>query len=205
MNLCKLSPDELTEYIFQSHQPVQADLIMMFGTRIKKGRDVVFDLWNQNYAPLVLITGGRNKQTREIEADIISQYLIKRGMPSEVIIKESYASNTLENALFSALLLDKIGQLDRIEKILIVVKNFHARRCLMTCRKWFPVDKKFYAITYNSYDFTKDNWQEDSDGKIRVPEEYSKIQQYLKKGNIVEIDQPNDVSSRLARFRKKEE
>jgi len=198
-----ISNEVLTEYIFQEHKPVKADLIMMFGTRIEKGRDVVFDLWQKQYAPRILITGGRNQVTREIEADATSQYLIERGVPTDIIIREPYATNTLENALFSSLLLDRMELLDDINKILIVVKNFHARRCLMTCRKWFPGNIKFYAITYASYDFTKDTWQDDENGRIRVPEEFEKIKKYLKKGDIIELDVIKDFNYVLSKSRKK--
>ena len=73
--------------------------------------------------------------------------------------------------------------------ITAVVKNYHARRALMTLRKHTPQNIHLKSAAYTSvhYPFTKENWYNSENGNKKVMEEVEKIKMYLAKGNLAEL------------------
>jgi len=57
----------------------------------------------------------------------------------------------------------------------------------MTLKKHFPKNIKFIPVSYQLYNFDKNNWFESTKGKEKILGEYSRIQKYLKKGDIEEL------------------
>ena len=119
----------------------------------------------------------------------MAEEAIKLGVTREDILIENRSANTLENVLFSLDLLDKELGLQNIKVITAVVKNYHARRALMTLRKYIPARIQLKAAAYMSdhYPFTKENWTESDPGKEKVFEEVEKIKTYLAKGDLAEL------------------
>jgi uncharacterized SAM-binding protein YcdF (DUF218 family) len=189
----ELTNEELTDYIFLETQelPKKADLILVLGTRIKSGLPLAAGLYAAGRAPRILVTGGINKTTGEREAEVMASELVKRGVPPAALLLEKRATNTLENILFSVDLLREVDLLQSVQKILLVVKNYHARRALMTAKRWFLNEVEFFPLSYNSWGFDRQNWWQKPHGRQAVYGEYAKIQRYLAKGDIAELD--NDI------------
>jgi len=160
----------------------------MFGTRITTGLSVVKNLWTQQLAPHILISGGINEVTGINEAHHLSGMLVQDGLPDEVILREDQSTNTKENNIFSIRLLENFGLMSSIKKVLLVVKNYHARRSVMCCRRWFPKDVKFYPIPYAPREFDRHNWHQYEIGRQYVEQEYDKISRYLAWGDLRELD-----------------
>lgn len=94
----------------------------------------------------------------------------------------------MENILFSRKVLDEKIDLKNIKSIIAIVKHCHSRRALMTIKKHFPKTIKLIPYPYEQYGFTKDNWHESEVGRKFVLGEKEKIEKYLKKGDIEEVD-----------------
>lgn len=178
---------KITNYIFIDSHFQKADLSIVFGTRCQEAIDKIFEIYRKKLVSKILVSGGINKVTGENEAEIMSQQLMNLGVHPEDIILENKSANSLENVLFSKKIIeDKIG-FKNIKRIIAVVKHYHSRRALMTLKKHFPRNVALVPITYEVYDFTKDNWFNSQNGKERVMSEWNKISKYLAKGDIEEI------------------
>ena len=99
------------------------------------------------------------------EADFESFILRQQGVPEEAILYERYSTNTAENASFAAKEVKRAGLLPKT--IIIVCKDFHARRCLMTFSHAFP-NAKLLICPVPAFDFDKTNWFSCAAGRLRV-------------------------------------
>lgn len=101
------------------------------------------------------------------------------GVPPIAILKEEKASNTFENACFSLEVLQQHGIVPK--KVVLVCKNYHARRALLTYQFLFPKETVFYVSPIvDRSGTTKQNWFLD-EGKIKlVMGEVEKIGKYFK-------------------------
>lgn len=179
---------EVTKYIFIEAKPQKADLIFIFGTATYKNvAEKAYELYKKGLASKIMISGGLNEITNENESKMISEELISLGVKRKDIILEDKSTNTLENVLFSKKVIEEKIGFKNIKKVLLVVKNYHSRRAMMTFKKYFPKSVEFLPIPYKVFDFTKSSWFETEKGKEKVVGEYNKIKQYLKEGDIEEL------------------
>lgn len=178
---------KITNYIFVNTGLEKADLALLFGTRHQEAVAAAFDLYERKLAPKILISGGTNRVTGENEAMVIADKLISMGLNKIDIISDDKSTNTLENVLFSKEVIKKTIGWDNVNRIIVVVKNYHSRRVLMTVKKHFPEGVKLLVASYEICEFNKNNWFESDKGKEKVLGEYEKIQKYLAKGDITEL------------------
>ncbi len=186
-----MTNNEITSFVFLEDNNPEGDIALVFGTVNAWAGSVTraAELYSRGLVPKLLVSGGPNEKWGITEGDWMKAKLIERGVPEGAILNENKSTNTLENAVFSRDLIDKEIGLQNIKTIIAVVKNYHARRALMTLRKHFPDHIKFKSAPYYSeyYGFTRDNWQDSSSGRDKVYEELEKIERYLAKGDIKEL------------------
>jgi len=178
---------KITDYIFLKSNPQRADLALVFGTRHQEAINKVYELYHNGLVSKILVSGGVNRVTGENEALEMTQKLIKLGVSQDDIILEDKSTNSLENVLFSKLIIEERIGFNRIKKIIAVVKHYHSRRALMTLKKHFPKNVELIPDTYKIYGFTKENWFKNEAGKEKVISEWNKIPEYLAKGYIEKL------------------
>ncbi len=103
------------------------------------------------------------------ECDFYEDVLIKNGVPETAIVREDKSGHTRANAEFAAAVLKERGI--PVEKIILVCKRFHARRCLMFFQSYFPETEILVVpadIEVGDMNITKDNWHTSSYGIKRV-------------------------------------
>ena len=183
--------EQITKYIFIDDADLRGDIAFVFGTwnAWKGSVEKAVELYKKGLTPKMIFSGGVNKKTRVIEGEAMAEEAIKLGVLREDVFIENKSTNTLENVLFSLNVIDKNLGLKNIKVIIAVVKNYHARRALMTLRKHIPahIQLKSAAYTSDYYPFTKDNWSTSDLGKEKVLEEVQKIKVYLAKGDLTEL------------------
>lgn len=177
---------KITKYIFIESKPEKADLVFVFGTRHKEVVLKVFELYKNKLISKILISGGKNRITHENEADMLSQELIRLGIKKEDILLEDESTNSLENVLFSKKVIEEKIGFNNIKKMIVVTKNYHIRRALMTIKKHFPKNIEILPVSYD-IGFNKENWFNDEVDKKKVFSEYNKIKEYLEKGDIEDL------------------
>lgn len=182
---------EITNYIFLDDKKPNGDIALVFGTwnAWKESVEKTAELYKKGFVPKIIVSGGANPINGVIESDLMAIELEKLGVAKKDILIENKSTNTLENVLFSIAVIDKELGLQNIHIIIAVVKNYHARRALMTLRKHAPQNIQLKPAAYATahYPFTKENWYDTKDGNKKVMEEVEKIKIYLAKSSLVEL------------------
>ena len=93
--------------------------------------DHVVELWPNDVAPLVVVTGGNLPGDRFTEAESSAAYLVERGVPESAILSEDEGSTTFESLEAVARLLAERG----LDEVLIVTDPYHALRSKLTAKE----------------------------------------------------------------------
>ncbi len=93
--------------------------------------DHAFDLYEQGYAPLIALTGGKMPGDAFTEAESGAQYLIERGVPASDLVWENEGRSTWQSMQGVT---DVLDQRD-VESVLIVTDGFHLMRSELMARK----------------------------------------------------------------------
>ena len=86
----------------------------------------------KNPEALIVVSGGQG-QGAITEAEAMRRFLINRGVPEELIIKEDRSTNTYENITFSKAILD--GIFDGEYNVVIITNAFHIYRAVTFARR----------------------------------------------------------------------
>ena len=116
------------------------DAIVVMGAAQYDGRpspqlaarlDHVLELWPTGVAPLIVVTGGNLPGDRFTEAESSANYLVARGVPESVILRENEGSTTFESLESVAAILEARG----LEEVLIVTDPYHSLRSKLTAQE----------------------------------------------------------------------
>lgn len=114
-----------------------AEAIVVLGGGLKPGGslgistrervDYGIHLFKVGFGEYLILSGG-DKASGRVEAEKMYKLVLNKGIPSQVVLKESGSSNTHENALYTKKILSRY----RIEeKIILVTSPYHMRRALL--------------------------------------------------------------------------
>ncbi|MBR2548014.1 MAG: YdcF family protein [Eubacterium sp.] len=119
------------------------DYVIIHGAGLKDGKQVTrlladrldkaIAVYRKDPTPPVMIpSGGKGSDERTSEADAMAAYLIEKGIPEDMIIKEDESATTLENLKNSkAIIESRPGP----HYTALVTSNYHVYRALRYCRK----------------------------------------------------------------------
>ena len=120
--------------------PQPADAIVVMGAAQYNGRpsavfrarlDHALTLYEDGYAPLIVMTGGKMPGDVYTEAETGAQYLIDRGVPADRIVWENESRDSWQNMQGVARVLDGTD----VESLLIVSDGFHLLRSELMARE----------------------------------------------------------------------
>ncbi|MCD8333886.1 MAG: YdcF family protein [Clostridiales bacterium] len=95
--------------------------------------DAALDYLDDHPDMTVVVTGGMGDDEPVSEASCMADYLVEGGFPREQIMLEESATNTLENLLYSARLLQNQGY--STENLLVVSNGAHVARVKLLARR----------------------------------------------------------------------
>jgi len=157
-----LSPDnyvlaeKLWNYHHVNHRLEKCDCILALGSHDLRVAERAADLYNQGWAPLVIMSGGLGNFTKETwtesEADKFAAIAIEKGVPADKILIENKSTNTGENILFTQRLLAEKGIYP--DSFMLVQKPYMERRAYATFKKHWPEKKLLVTspqISFNKY------------------------------------------------------
>ncbi len=113
--------------------PQQADAIVVLGAAQFNGRpsrvfqarlDHALTLYDQGYAPVIVVTGGKMPGDAYTEAETAELYLIDRGVPASSILSEQEGRDTWQSMQGVADVLEGRG----VDSLLIVSDGYHLLR-----------------------------------------------------------------------------
>ncbi|MEW9698856.1 YdcF family protein [Paenibacillus sp. SI8] len=120
----------------QQALPGQVDVGIVLGASLRKDLpsgglqerlDLAVSLYNQGKFPHVIVSGGLDHNGSKLtEAEGMRNYLVKKGIPQNLILLEPKATSTYENLLFSKQIMDEQGLVSSI----IVTHQYHGSRSL---------------------------------------------------------------------------
>ncbi|HEX5616667.1 MAG TPA: YdcF family protein [Acidimicrobiia bacterium] len=86
--------------------------------------DHAVDLYDDDIAPLIVVTGGRREGDRFTEATAAATYLHTRGVPDDAILRETTGSSSWESLAATARILDDRG----LDRVVLVSDPYHSAR-----------------------------------------------------------------------------
>ncbi|MGA9279564.1 YdcF family protein, partial [Ilumatobacter sp.] len=109
------------------------DAIVVMGAAQYDGRpspqlaarlDHVVEIWPDEVAPLVVVTGGKLPADRFTEAEASATYLVDRGIPESAVLLENGGSDSYESLAAVSEMLGERG----LNSVVIVTDPYHALR-----------------------------------------------------------------------------
>lgn len=88
--------------------------------------DRAVGLFDEGYAPAIIVSGGQGADELISEAESMRNYLLRHGVPESAIIMEARSTTTRENMAFSKAIMDENGY----ESALIVTSDYHLWRAM---------------------------------------------------------------------------
>ena len=138
----------LWDYHHMNHELKKADCILALGSHDTRVAERASQLYLQQFAPLIIMSGGLGNFTQaiwtEAEADKFADIAMKMGVPKEAILIENKSTNTGENILFTQKLLKEKGL--NPQSFIVVQKPYMERRSYATFKKHWP-DKKLFVTS----------------------------------------------------------
>ena len=91
------------------------------------------DYWFENQGSKIVVTGGLGNLATITEAEAMARFLIRRGVPEEVIILEDQSTTTYENLLFAKEILDEY--FPEGYRVVLISNDFHMYRGVQMARQ----------------------------------------------------------------------
>ena len=183
----KFEADRIAAFLDAHAETDRADLAFVFGTLLPDPAYVAADLYRRGVVPLIVLTGGANRYTGGVEAQAHLAILTSLGIPREHIIVESESTNTRENVVFALPKIAAVTDVSRLRSVVAVVKWYHARRALMTLKRYFPSGVRYFTRCYEPEGITRSQWYLDDESTAPVLKEREAIPRYLEWGDIAEV------------------
>lgn len=184
-NNSNIDVQDITNTVFFSPKAKTSEVLLIFGAPEGDWTPAA-RVYNDKLVPLIIASGGMHRRTNGVpESTLIKANLIQLGIPSEVIIEDANAGNTLENVINFKNILETHYIYPKT--IMYLSLNHHSGRCYLTLKKYFP-DTQITSIThgylYSGLDITSENWTNNIASKEHVYGEYERILNYSNKGDI---------------------
>ena len=134
---------KLWEYHHMNHELERSGCILVLGSHDTRVAERGAELFMQGWAPLVIMSGGSGRLTKEMwgeaEASLFAKIAMDKGVPADSILIEDRSTNTGENILFTQKLLEN----NRInaQSFIVVQKPYMERRSFATFKKLWPEKK----------------------------------------------------------------
>ncbi|MCW3112413.1 MAG: hypothetical protein JWR18_809 [Segetibacter sp.] len=144
----KTLAQKIWDYHHVNNTLEKSDCILVLGSHDVRVAERAADLFLQQWAPLLIFSGGLGRLTEdmwtETEADKFAKIAIEMGVPEEAILIENKSTNTGENILFTQKLLDQNNL--HPQSFIVVQKPYMERRSYATFKKHWP-DKKLIVTS----------------------------------------------------------
>lgn len=178
----------IADYVMPDVRAHSADVGFLFGTRhgVDEFCVAAHALWERGMFRKLVVSGGCTRGGEESEAKVISDKLVRMGVPGDALILEAAATNTGENVIFGRKKVAETMRLDSIESMLVIGKVCSMRRYLMTLERHWP-GLSLFACPVNYFGVEKDRWHDHDEFRARVLTEFEKIPEYLKRDFLSEL------------------
>lgn len=185
--------EDITRFIFLEDTPAKCDIIFVPGTSKSAVTEKAAQLYRDGIAPLVLPSGKFSSSIGHFAADKIDNLkyygkyatdfaycehiLMENGVPENAILREDRATNSMENAMYSAEVVRQLGV--KVERAVICCQAFHARRAYLSYACHFP-DAELFVVPTDTQGISRNDWFKTEKGYRKVMGEVAKCGAYFK-------------------------
>jgi hypothetical protein len=178
----------ITGYLDVHAPPPGPSAHFIFGTRHPTPSELTAQRYHQGLVPLVIVTGGVNRVTGVMEADLHRRILHEHGVPETVIRCESKSTTTGENV---ELALPFLHEALHAGLSLTGVCKWYHRRGLQRLRHLLPEAPYFHAVTWDpavdGVKVTRSEWFKSAVTARPVLREWRVIPERLAQGSLTEV------------------
>lgn len=184
-------------------QPVRPmDAIVAIGSNALRVAERAAELYRDGYGAYVICSGGTSPASvlDRPEAHVFAEMVSARGVPTDRILVEDSSSNSLENAQFLKVFLERRGI--EFSSFLLVQKPYMERRAYATFTHVWP--EKEYVVTSPRVSFEKYTKTIESTERLAhlLLENVERIKTYSRRGDIAPQEVPEQVSVACDALRK---
>ena len=170
-----------------------ADCMIVLGSKkaAKYRIPVAVDAYKAGRVRKILLCGGKLRDFSDgkySEARHMYQSALALGVNAEDLFLEESSQNTIENLLFSLIVLQRSFWLNKVHRVLLVTTTYHMRRSLAIARYLFPKHITVVPCPANDQNTRRDNWMHTPIGMQRAKDEARKIIQYVINGVIPDFE-----------------
>ena len=184
---------DITNFIFLEDTPQKSDIILIPGTSKSAITEKAAALYRAGFAPYVMPSGLYSSSLGRFAAEnidnprYIGEYasdfeycrhiLMENGVPEHAILREDRATNSMENALYSAQAAKDAGI--KVERALLCCQAFHARRAFLSYACHFG-GAELLMVPTATQGISKEDWYKSEKGYKKVLGEVAKCGVYFK-------------------------
>lgn len=185
--------EDVTNFIFMNDSPQKSDVILIPGSSRHEITEKAAELYHSGYAPYLLPSGlyslsqgyfAKENITKECyrgdfstDFEYCKHILLVNGVPESAILCEEQATNTMENAMYSAEVIRSLG-LD-VKRAIICCQAFHARRAYMTYACHFT-NTELFVVATDTQGISHKDWYKNERTAKKVLSEVEKCGKYFK-------------------------
>lgn len=185
-------------YLSLTHPLQRADVLLVLGSHDLRVADYAAEVFTQDYAPLVVISGGVAHKDdlletgwEHSEAEVFAGVMANKGVPEEVMLLEKEAQNTGDNFLLSKALLEEAHH--DVKKAIVVTKPYMTRRAFATgAVQWPDVELLMTSFNISFEEYCTGDIDRDTIINIMVGD-LQRIIEYPKQGFQIEQEVPEEV------------
>lgn len=188
--------EKVWNYHHLHHALQPADAIWALGSHDLRVADRVAELWQAEWAPMVIMSGGLGNFTAGVfeksEAELFAERAAALGVPRSAMLLESRSSNCGENVLCTQALLREHGI--TLRKVIAVQKPYMERRTFATIRRQWPeLEVQVTSPRLSLADYPNEDIPRERLIHIMVGD-LQRIRDYPAKGFMIPQSIPDDVS-----------
>ncbi|MFH0792391.1 MAG: ElyC/SanA/YdcF family protein [bacterium] len=163
--------NNIYNYLSEADKPEQADIIFVFGSKVPLRTEKAIRLYKEGYAPRILLSGKgpfyEHYNGEKPEAEMLAQYAMDRGVPSDALILEGESITVPDNVKRSLNLVEE--RAIPCGRIILVNSPFSQRRGWAHFSKMSKKGTKFFRSNTDtvSKKYSMDGWYRDETG-VRV-------------------------------------
>lgn len=184
---------DIANFIFMEDTPEECDIILIPGTSKSVITEKAAALYCAGYAPYVMPSGLYSSSLGRFASENIDNpryvgvyatdfeyckhILMENGVPEKAILCEDRATNSMENAMYSAQAVKAAGI--EVKRAIICCQAFHARRAFLSYACHFP-GVNLMVMPTATQGITKEDWYKTEKGYRKVLGEMAKCGVYFK-------------------------
>lgn len=184
---------DISNFIFMEDSPKKCDIILIPGTSKSAITEKAGELYCLGFAPYVMPSGLYSSALGRFAAENIDNpryageyatdfeyckhILMENGVPESAILREDRATNSMENAMYSAQAAKNAGI--EVKRAIICCQAFHARRAFLSYSCHFR-GVELLVVPTATQGITRDDWYMSEKGYKKVMGEVAKCGAYFK-------------------------